>query len=119
MSCLAEEVWMRAEVALGEDQDAADDGTPSSTSSSSPVLRAQFFQNNASMCFVEMRDVDAAFEAIIHVHDRRLPLTSGGNDDDENEEKGQRPRGKPLFVNFSKVHLKDFNKSGWETLFRG
>ena len=57
------------------------------------------------MAFVEMSDVDAAFEAIIKVHDNRIDPTV--------------TRGKPLFVNFSKVNLEDFNKSGWDTLFRG
>ena len=82
----------------------------SSSSSASKVIRVQFFPTSDRMAFVEMSDVDAAFEAIIRVHDQRLDVISAS---------GSRPRrGKPLFVNFSKVHLKDFNKSGWHTAFR-
>jgi len=78
--------------------------TSSSSSSSSQVKRVQFFPSNQRMAFVEMKSVDAAFEAIIQVHDRYLRSFD---------------KGKRLFVNFSKVHLDDFNDSGWKTYFQG
>ena len=68
------------------------------------MLRVQFFSNSAGMAFVEMVDVDAAFDAVVNVHNRRLDGAG---------------RGKPLFVNFSKVHLDDYNKTGWSSYFRG
>ena len=76
----------------------------STSSSSSQVKRVQFFPSNQRMAFVEMKSVDAAFEAIIQVHDRYLRSFD---------------KGKRLFVNFSKVHLDDFNDSGWKTYFQG
>lgn len=81
-----------------------DDSSSTTSSASSKVLRVQFFSNSTGMAFVEMADVDAAFNAVVNVHNRRLDGVT---------------RGKPLFVNFSKVHLDDFNKTGWSTFFRG
>jgi len=101
-----------AEPSPGEDgaEGAAVEGSPTEAAPAAQPQRVKtvyFFSNNKSMAFVEMVDLQSAFDAIVNVHGRCLEERDGGT------------KKRCLFVHFSKVHLSDYMKTGWKTYFRG